>query len=206
MICRSLGIISFDEGRKIQEELIRKRAAREIEDTLITCEHYPTLSIGRRAKEDEWIALKDSTNISIVHADRGGGVTYHGPGQLVMYPVVSLKERIRGVRDFVESALKVISLALEVVGVGAISSLSPAGVWVENRKIASVGLRILDGISNHGFSVNIQNDLSIYSNFVACGLRNAQVTSVSVELRETIGVSEVEKVIVKKFVETFGSS
>jgi lipoate-protein ligase B len=190
------GICSFAEMRERQVRLHGLRRAGDCPDTILFCEHPPTLSLGRRTRDDHLLVPLDrwrAQGVEVVCADRGGGPTYHAPGQLVVYPIVSLREWKLGVRSFVMFGLEVIAEVLTGLGLAAVVRSDPVGVWVLandsagnesslGRKIASVGLRVRQGVTEHGFSINVSCDLQAFTMFLPCGLQSVEVTSVQKEL------------------------
>jgi lipoate-protein ligase B len=185
-----LGVVDYREAFELQERLRTARQEDELPDVLLTLQHPPVYTRGRRSVPgelplgEEWYAAR---GIEIVETDRGGKVTYHGPGQLVGYPIVRVDDVVAYVRTM-EGAL-VAALAEE--GVAARSRPREghrfAGVWVEDRKIASVGVHLSRGVSKHGFAVNIDNDLEPFSWIVPCGLDGVQMTSLAVETARASG-------------------
>jgi lipoyl(octanoyl) transferase len=179
-----LGVVDYREALELQERLRTARQEDELPDVLLTLQHPPVYTRGRRSVPgelplgEEWYAAR---GIEIVETDRGGKVTYHGPGQLVGYPIVRVDDVVAYVRTM-EGAL-VAALAEE--GVAARSRPREghrfAGVWVEDRKIASVGVHLSRGVSKHGFAVNIDNDLEPFSWIVPCGLDGVAMTSLVAE-------------------------
>jgi lipoyl(octanoyl) transferase len=185
-----LGVVDYREAFELQERLRTARQEDELPDVLLTLQHPPVYTRGRRSVPgelplgEEWYAAR---GIEIVETDRGGKVTYHGPGQLVGYPIVRVDDVVAYVRTM-EGAL-VAALAEE--GVAARSRPREghrfAGVWVEDRKIASIGVHLSRGVSKHGFAVNIDNDLEPFSWIVPCGLDGVQMTSLAVETARVAG-------------------
>jgi lipoate-protein ligase B len=177
-----LGVVEYREALELQERVRTARLEGELPDALLTLEHPPVYTRGRRSRPGE-LPLGDAHGIEIVDTDRGGLVTYHGPGQLVGYPIVRVDDVVGYVRTL-ENAL-VRALVDEGV-VGARSRPRDGhrytGVWVEDRKIASIGVHISRGVSMHGFAVNVENDLEPFSWIVPCGLDGVAMTSL---LRET---------------------
>lgn len=188
-----LGTLSYAAGRSLQEEAVRARRAGECGDKLFLCEHPAVLTCGTRTKESDLPLNKNA--FEIVTVTRGGSVTWHGPGQLVIYPVISLRDRHLGVRRFVELGLDAIVQALNHFGISSVARTDLAGVWVNGKnapeKIAAVGLKIEHGVSNHGFSLNICNDLSVYKNFLSCGLKDTAATSMSALSGQKFSLEEV---------------
>lgn len=188
----------------VQEQWCGRRSRGECDDVVLFCEHPPTLSLGKRTLPEHVLSVRQShPEIAIAQADRGGCATYHGPGQLIIYPVISLRERRLGVRGFVDTGLRSIESVLLALGLAASRKMDPAGVWVGGRKIASVGLRITEGITNHGFSLNVNCDLQPFSAFVPCGLTNVEMTSIVRELGGDVSVSELFSLITKIWQEEF---
>ena len=185
MQVRRLGLIEYREALALQEDERERVWAGESGGTLFLCEHPPVYTLGRRAEPGDLPMGEDwyrAQGIDIVRVQRGGKLTYHGPGQLVGYPV----RRVGRVRDHVCAMERAIVAALSDAGITARgrSEEGPAyaGVWVEDRKIASIGVHVSRGVAIHGFAVNVDNDLQPFEWVVACGLPEARMTSV---LKET---------------------
>jgi lipoyl(octanoyl) transferase len=181
-----LGVVEYCEALALQERLRAARHEDELPDVLLTLEHPPVYTRGRRSQPgelpmgSEWYAAQ---GIDVVETDRGGLVTYHGPGQLVGYPIVRVDDVVAYVRTLEDALVR----ALRDEGVvGARSRPREGhrytGVWVEERKIASIGVHLSRGVSTHGFAVNVENDLQPFSWIVPCGLDGVRMTSL---LRET---------------------
>jgi lipoate-protein ligase B len=177
-----LGVVEYREALALQERLRAARQADELPDVLLTLEHPPVYTRGRRSRPGE-LPMAEAQGIEIVETDRGGLVTYHGPGQLVGYPIV----RVSDVVEYVHTLEGALVRAL--VDEGVVDARSRpreghryTGVWVQQRKIASIGVHLSRGVSTHGFAVNVENDLQPFSWIVPCGLDGVQMTSL---LRET---------------------
>ncbi len=179
-----LGTLDYREALALQERVRDARQNERIPDVLLTLEHWPVYTRGRRSGSDElpmgvdWYRMQ---GIEVVDTDRGGKVTYHGPGQLVGYPIVRVDDVVAYVR-LLERALVAV-LAEEGVFARARPDDGPeyTGVWVEDRKIASIGVHVARGVTTHGFAINIENDLQPFSWIVPCGLSHVQMTSLSKE-------------------------
>ena len=187
-----LGVVEYREALSLQERIREARQDGELPDVLLTLEHPPVYTRGRRSVAGELPFGEDwylERGIDIVDTGRGGKVTYHGPGQLVGYPIVGVDDVVAYVR-LLEDAL-VTALADE--GVAARSRPHEGhrftGVWVGDRKIASIGVHLSRGVSMHGFAVNVDNDLEPFSWIVPCGLDGVAMTSLAVETgRESAGM------------------
>lgn len=179
-----LGLVEYREALALQERVRGARQAGELPDVLLTLEHPPVYTRGRRAGAgelpmgEEWYRMQ---GIDVVDTDRGGKVTYHGPGQLVGYPIVAVSDVVAYVR-MLEAAL-VSALGEEGVCARARVEDGPdyTGVWVGERKIASIGVHVQRGVSTHGFAVNVENDLQPFGWIVPCGLEGVQMTSLTRE-------------------------
>ncbi len=180
-----LGVVDYGEALSLQERIREARQADELPDVLLTLEHPPVYTRGRRSVPGElpfgedWYAER---GIDIVETGRGGKVTYHGPGQLVGYPIV----RVDDVVEYVHTLENALVAALIQEGVAQARSRPHeghrfTGVWVGDRKIASIGVHLSRGVSMHGFAVNVDNDLEPFSWIVPCGLDDVQMTSLAVE-------------------------
>jgi lipoyl(octanoyl) transferase len=175
-----LGTIEYREALALQERMRAARQRDELPDVLLTLEHWPVYTRGRRSGPGElpmgedWYRMQ---GIDIVETDRGGRVTYHGPGQLVGYPIVRVDDVVAYVRTL-ERAL-ISALGEEAIEARARPEDGPdyTGVWVGDRKIASIGVHVQRGVSTHGFAVNVENDLQPFQWIVPCGLEGVQMTS-----------------------------
>jgi lipoyl(octanoyl) transferase len=179
-----LGRVPYREGVALQERLRAARQAGEVPDVLLCLEHPPVYTLGRRSAPGELPMGEDfyrARGIEIEHTDRGGKLTYHGPGQVVGYPILAVADVIAYVRTL-ERAL-VAALGDEGIVARLRTDEGPdyTGVWVEDRKIASIGVHLARGVTTHGFAVNVVNDLEPFEWVVACGLPSVRMTSVQAE-------------------------
>jgi lipoyl(octanoyl) transferase len=194
-----LGRVGYSEAAALQERLRERVRTGELAETMLLLEHPPVYTVGRRTGDAD-LPLP-SVGIDVVATSRGGQLTYHGPGQLVGYPIM----RVENVPEFILTMERAIVDALADAGLEAGTKLGHrhVGVWVGERKIASVGIHISQGVSAHGFAVNISNDLAPFTWAVACGLPDVQMTSLAAE-----GVSEglacFRKRMAFRFCEAFG--
>jgi lipoate-protein ligase B len=179
-----LGTVPYLEAVALQERVHEQRQADELPDTLLQLEHPPVYTRGRRSADGELALGEDfyrERGIDLVDTDRGGRVTYHGPGQLVGYPIMRITDIGSHLRTMEASIIS--ALASEGIEAHSRSDEGPdyTGVWVGPRKIASIGVHVSCGISTHGFAVNVENDLDPFSWVVACGLPNVAMTSIARE-------------------------
>ena len=190
------GTVPYEEARELQQELAARRQREEIADVLLLLEHPPVYTRGRRSRPEELpmgTAWYEAQGIEVVETDRGGLVTYHGPGQLVAYPIVHLGAYEDDVLGFVRGLERVIIESLAAHGVAAQTIDGLTGVWTEGeapptiapnpaRKIASIGLHVSRGVTTHGLAVNVNNDLQPFEWVVPCGIEGVSMTSLSREL------------------------
>ena len=180
-----LGCTDYLEVRHLQQEWV-SRCANGGEEVVITCEHPPTLTLGRRITDAEELAIRTSfanRDVAVVRVRRGGMATLHLPGQLVVYPVISLRAHQLTVKQFVTLGLEVLASTLNQHSLKAHADLSRPGVWSQDgrRKLGAVGLEIIHGITNHGFALNLSCNLELFRLFSPCGLSGEVVSSLCAE-------------------------
>ena len=185
-----------------QKELLKKRSNNEINDTLILVEHEPVFTLGKNADENH-ILQNCPDNIKTYHIERGGDVTYHGPGQLVGYPILDLRNYKKSISWYMRSLEQVIIDTLFDYNITANRKKGLTGVWCNNEKIAALGVRVSRWITMHGFSLNIDPNLNHYKNIIPCGIFEHGVTSMSGVLNKTVDYEHVKKTIIKKFLYQF---
>ena len=199
-----LGSVPYREAFDLQRGLRERRAAGDLPDLLLVLEHPPVYTKGKRTERadlpmgEDWYRLQ---GIEVEETDRGGRVTYHGPGQLVAYPIMSVER----VADFVHGMERAIVAALADEGVGAEARDTPfTGVWAGDRKIGSIGVRVREGVSMHGLAVNVANDLQPFEWIVPCGIDHVQMTSVSRETGRTPSLPCFRRRLAWRFAQAFG--
>jgi lipoyl(octanoyl) transferase len=201
-----LGNETYADAFARQEKLVEKRKSDSIPDTLLLVEHEPIYTLGRNAKEGNITASPEELaemNISIQRTTRGGEVTYHGPGQLVGYPIIDLKAGSEGVADYVTKLEEVIIQALAQYEITATRDPKNRGVWVGDKKVAALGVRVTRGVTMHGFSINVNVNLDHYAGMVPCGIEGKGVTSLH-ELVPDVMMTNVKEDVVKNFRKVFG--
>lgn len=206
---RRLGLVPYAEGLELQAELVRQRRDGEIADTLLLLQHPHVITLGS-GTHPENILLDEETRrargIELFNAGRGGDVTYHGPGQLVGYPILDLKpgrcDLHRYLRDLEEVLIRV--LADFDLTAGRRGGMT--GVWVGDRKLAAIGVRVSSGwITSHGFALNVTTDLAFFDAIIPCGIQDYGVGSLEAELGRPIAMEEVEERVIQHFAATFGT-
>ena len=199
---QDLGKLLYKKTWKYQKELLKKRSKNEINDTLILVEHEPVFTLGKNADENH-ILQNYPDNIKTYQIERGGDVTYHGPGQLVGYPILDLRNYKKSISWYMRSLEQVIIDTLFDYNITANRKNGLTGVWYNNEKIAALGVRVSRWITMHGFSLNVNPNLNHYKNIIPCGIFEHGVTSMSNILNENIDYEHVKKTIIKKFFNQF---
>jgi lipoyl(octanoyl) transferase len=180
-----LGHVPYYDGVAIQETLRERRLACELPDTLLLLEHPPVYTRGRRADAEDLPFPEDfyrAKGIDVASTDRGGKLTYHGPGQLVGYPIMALDDIGRYLRTMEDAIIAALAEQRIRARSRHDEGIDYTGVWVHERKIASIGVHVSRGIATHGFAVNVENELDPFSWVVACGLPDVRMTSIAAEL------------------------
>ena len=204
---QSLGLVPYGEALELQADLVARRRAGEVPDQLLLLEHPHVITLGTGSNPEHVLAddaRRTQLGLELFEAGRGGDVTYHGPGQLVGYPILDLKPDRQDLLGYLRDLETMLIAALGELGVrgGTVPGLT--GVWVEDRKIAAIGVRVSSGwITSHGFALNVDSDLSYYETIVPCGIADHSVTSLSRELGRPIGVAGVVPVVRESFASAF---
>jgi len=208
MICTvyQLGLVEYSLAYHLQAEFLHRRTEDEITDTLLLMELTPTITIGKSGKIENVLVSQErlaKEGISLFFIGRGGDVTYHGPGQLVAYPIISLKKQGRDAHKYVRNLEEVIIRTLNDFGINACRDRNHAGVWVAGEEIAAIGLRIRKWVSMHGFALNINTDLEQFSLINPCGFSDRKATSISKLLSQDIPREKVTERLLAHFSEVF---
>jgi lipoyl(octanoyl) transferase len=206
------GLLSYEEGLRLQKRIEGARQAGELPDVLLLLEHRPVYTKGRRTQPEELAMGEDwyrMQGIEVCETDRGGAVTYHGPGQLVGYPIVSLKPYGDDVKEYVGRLERLMTGSLAAYGVDAEVIDGLTGVWVgggppEGRKIGSIGVHVSRGVTTHGFAVNVNNDLQPFEWVVPCGIEGVRMTSLCREFGSEVDMDACMDVVTERFSEIYG--
>lgn len=210
-----LGRVEYTDGLELMRQFQDARRANLVTDTLLTLEHPPVLTMGRGAKPLNIIASKavlDGFGVTVFETDRGGDVTYHGPGQLVGYPLLHLGPERQDVRKYVRNLEETIIRTLADFEITATRFEQWPGVWLANsraggpRKICAIGVHLSRWYTRHGFALNVQPNLSHFELIVPCGITEAGVTSMALELEHPVDFAEVETRVAHHFGEVFGAA
>lgn len=201
-----LGLTPYEHALKLQEKVLADVADHLLPETLILLEHPPTFTIGRAPASESNLLLPEEALkriAEVYRVGRGGNVTFHGPGQLVGYPIMDLRRRQRDVHAYVRALEEVLIRVLRDYGISANREDGLTGVWVEKNKIAAIGVQVRRGVTMHGFALNVDPDLSFFSMIVPCGIRDRGVTSMSAVLGRQISLQEVEERLIPYFEQVF---
>ena len=195
---RHLGLVDYQEAWDLQARLASQRAAGEIGDQVLILEHPSVYTAGKRTQPED----RPTNGLPVVDVDRGGRITWHGEGQLVAYPIIRLAEPV-DVVDYVRRLEEAVIATVREAGVDKAGRIDGrSGVWVpadetrRDRKVAALGIRVTRGVTMHGLSLNCSNTLEHYEHIVACGIDDADVTTLSLELGREVGVGEVTSSLV----------
>lgn len=196
-----LGVCNYGTTWELQKQFHARRIAGEIPDTLILVEHPDVYTLGKNADATNLIASQDylkSKSIEIFHVDRGGDITYHGPGQLVGYPIFNLKEHRESISWYVNAVEEVLIQTLNDFGISSNRINGLTGIWINDKKIAAIGMRVSRWVTMHGFALNISTDLSLFSGIIPCGISNKGVTRI-IDINPTVTIEQVKTKVVDHF-------
>jgi lipoyl(octanoyl) transferase len=201
--------MDYAEAHRLQKELQAKRISGEIDDTVLLLEHPPVLTMGRSAKEQHILAAPEvlaARGISVHEVGRGGDVTYHGPGQLVAYPIIDLKPDRRDVRKYMWSLEETMIRTCADLGLAATRVEGLNGAWIGNRKVGAVGVRISRWVTMHGLALNANIDLMHFELIVPCGIQDKTVTSLSAELGRTVSAADLIDPLARHLADLFDTT
>ncbi|MEC4891159.1 MAG: lipoyl(octanoyl) transferase LipB [Nitrospira sp.] len=191
--------ISYAAAWDLQTRLHHERVADTRHDTVLILEHLPVYTLGRSTTPSDWggdPVLLQAEGAHVQHVNRGGSVTYHGPGQVIVYPILRLTDYARGVKQYVRQLEDVIIHCLRAYGIEGQRRDKTPGVWItapHEAKIASIGIRVEHGVTMHGIALNVQMDLSPFDRITPCGLTNCRITSMAEVLGRMVSVADVKR-------------
>ena len=198
-----LGKSHYNDAWKLQKRLQSQRISGQIDDQLLLVEHFPVYTLGKNTPR-EHLLTKESDNISIIQTDRGGDITFHGPGQLVGYPILDLNQYKRSITWYMHELEQLIIDVLKEYDISAERKKGLTGTWVKDKKIAALGVRISKWVTMHGFSLNINPDLKYYQGIIPCGIKDYGVTSMADLLGNDVpDMSEIKDTLVQHFIAKF---
>tara|TARA_Y100000748_G_scaffold154140_1_gene128894 strand:- start:908 stop:1549 length:642 start_codon:yes stop_codon:yes gene_type:complete len=195
---KDLGIRSYQEVWDLQKDFQKKRIEKRLDDTLILVEHEPVYTLGKNANKNHLLQSRDRS-VNVFDIERGGDITFHGPGQLVGYPIIDLSYYRRSVSWYMRRLEQLAIDVLKDFGINASRIKGLTGVWVGEEKIAAQGVRISRWVTMHGFSLNVNPDLSFYDGIIPCGIFDHGITSMEELLGSTQDMDDVKAMVVEKF-------
>ena len=198
----NLGKKSYGEVWNLQKKMQIKRMAGEIDDLLILVEHDPVYTLGKNADVNHLLQSRDRT-IEVFNVERGGDITFHGPGQLVGYPIIDLANYKKSVSWYMHSLEQLTIEVLSEFEISAKRVKGLTGVWVGDKKIAAQGVRLTRWVTMHGFSINVNTDLSYYNGIIPCGIFDRGVTSMEELLGSTQKMEKIRTLVINKFNQIF---
>ena len=202
-----LGLVRYREAWAMQDRLREERASGKIQDRLLLVEHPPVFTMGWRDCLDDFLSpleAIEAEGIEIVKTNRGGRVTYHGPGQIVGYVICELAGLGMGIKDLVFAIEEISIRLLAEFGIGGARDPEHPGIWIGRSKIVAIGMNVQHGVTQHGFAINVELDLSPYRHITACGIRDRGVTSMELQLKRKPGMEDVKKKLLQLFGEVLG--
>jgi lipoyl(octanoyl) transferase len=205
---RRLGMVAYGDALELQKQFVEQRKTGEIPDQLLLLEHPPVITLGVRTRNDRSHVVAtpetlEEAGVEIFESGRGGDVTYHGPGQLVGYPILDLRPDRCDVHRYVRDLEEVLIRA--VAGFGIVSHRLPGltGTWVGNEKLAAIGVRVARWVTSHGFALNVSTNLAHFGLIIPCGITDKGVTSMDILSRGSIGMTDVEAAVADAFCAVF---
>ncbi len=203
------GLTRYADAYARQLQLVKKRFDGDIPDLLIYTEHYPVITIGARIGASKHLLWDQQElhirGIEVEKSNRGGDITYHGPGQLVVYPIINLNDRVKDLHLYLRDLEQVVINALRKLGLVTARRKGKTGIWIEHRKIAAIGVAVKHWVTYHGLAININNCLAPFDGIVPCGIKDSTVTSIKNELEIEIDSNEVKDSVEIEFWKQFGS-
>lgn len=206
-----LGLVAYGPSCQLQRELVEARKAGDIPDVLLLCEHTHVITLGRNGKREHLRAsehLLAQMNVEFRSSDRGGDITYHGPGQVVGYPILDLREHRRDVRWYVEQLEELMIRMTADFGLSARRIPDKHGVWLDTRagegKLAAIGVHLSRWVTSHGFAYNVSTDLRYFDLIVPCGIADKRATSLGRALGRSVRVAQVWPALIEHFGKVFG--
>ena len=203
-----LGLVSFGEAYSVQKEALASVKLRKEGESIIFAQHYPVFTIGRLGKRENILANAQELNsrgIDIINTDRGGDITFHGPGQIVVYPILDLTKRSKDMHKFLRGLEEVVILTLSGYSVNSFRIKDRTGCWTDKGKIASIGVAASGWVTYHGFALNANVDLSYFDMINPCGFKDINMTSMREALGSEVDLDQLQKRLIYHFSKVFSS-
>ena len=206
LIYCDLGTIDYKEAWDLQKSILDLRYRKRIDDVLLLLEHPHTYTLGKTAHRENLVGNSEyleMNKISVYDIDRGGDITYHGPGQIVGYPIIDLNNWKKDTHKYLRALEEILIRTCCDNGIDANRNTELTGVWIEERKIAAIGIKISRWVTMHGFAFNVNTDLNLFNGIIPCGIKEKDVTSLNRELNRDVEVQSVKSAILKYAVDIF---
>jgi lipoyl(octanoyl) transferase len=197
-----LGLMDYKQAWDLQKQIFDLRYKNEINDTFFLLEHPHTYTLGKVADKENLVSSDDQLKelgVSVYDIDRGGDITYHGPGQIVGYPIIKLSDWKEDTHVYLRGLEEVIILTCAEYGLKTERNSKYTGVWLKDRKIAAIGIKVSRWITMHGFALNVNTDLAYFGGIIPCGIKDKDVTSLKHELGREVNLDEVKEKLLKNF-------
>jgi len=201
-----LGLIDYKEAWDLQKSVHQLRAENRIDDVFFLLEHPHTYTLGKTADKENLVGSEkylSDNKISVYDIDRGGDITYHGPGQIVAYPIINLTNWQQDTHKYLRALEELIINVCSEYGLNSGRVEKYTGVWIDDRKICAIGIKVSRWITMHGFAFNVNTDLKLFNGIIPCGISDKDVTSLNRELKKELNVSEVKERILHHFSKIF---
>ncbi len=207
LIVCDLGLIDYKEAWDLQLKFHEKRRLGKISDILFLCQHPNTYTLGKVAEKQNLLYNKselEKNNISVFEIDRGGDITYHGPGQIVGYAIINLEEWKKDTHLYLRALEEVVIKTCEDYGISSGRNKDYTGVWIDNRKICAIGIKVSRWVTMHGFAFNVNTNLDFFNGIIPCGIQGKEVTSLNKEVHQEVDILHTQSKLEANFLEVFG--
>lgn len=208
LVIHDCGLTRYKDAMRFQTAILEHRQKDDIPDTVLLLEHKPVITLGARKSENKLHVTEETlaeNGIDLETVSRGGGTTAHNPGQIVVYPILDLRSLGLGLSDYVRELEAIGIELLEKFGVESTRKKGFPGLWIGEKKIASIGVKVKQHVTLHGMAININNDLSIFENIVPCGLEGVQITNLQKETGRDFSMAEIKQTLAELCKEHFSS-
>lgn len=203
----NLGRTKYEQTWELQKKLVELRYEKKISDCLIACEHDPVITMGRGTDKNNLLVTKKTLQkkgIDLFEIERGGDITFHGPGQIILYPIIDLRNRARDSHKYLRDLESIVITALDILGLKASIKKGLTGIWVNDHKIGAIGVAVSKWVTYHGLALNVNNDLDYFKLINPCGITEYPVGSLSEFFENNINFDDFKKLLVENFTEYFG--
>jgi len=207
LLVSNIGRTRYAEAWALQQEIWKLRQANALQDVLLLTEHDHVYTLGKSTDDNHLLASQEELKISgtdVFYVDRGGDITYHGPGQIVVYPIIDLNNYFLDIHRYLRSLEDVIIRTLDAFGILAGREKDMTGVWVNGEKIAAIGVKVSRWVTMHGFALNVHTDLSMFDRIIPCGIFHKGVTSMQETMGHGVAIESVREALVESFADVFG--